>query len=108
MSPSPGDEPPPRSTGSSDRAWRRFGLVLAGGVVVVVAYHVVELVGALEDVAAGTETGAVWTILLMIFVVGLTVFGIGGGLLRALRREGEPDGEPDDDPDPGRPRPPVG
>lgn len=108
MNSPPGTEPPSGPTGSSDRAWRWFGLVLGAGVAVVIAYHVVELLGALDDVPAGTETGAVWTILLMIFVVGLTVFGIGGSLVQALRREGEPDGEPEPGSDPDRPRPPAG
>lgn len=80
---------PPEDPG---RAWRRFGIALGVGVAAVFLYEMVGLVRTLLQ-SSGVERGAVWAILLMILVTVLAVGLIGGGLARAIRREGE-SGEP--------------
>lgn len=62
----------------------RLGRALAVGSVVIVLLVLASLVVVLAR-SAGVEAGAIWTILLMIFVTFATVGGIGWGLWRAVR-----------------------
>lgn len=64
---------------------RRVGTALAVGGAAVVAYELVALVLSALRGPGGVDRGAVWAILLMIFVTFVTVGGIGWGLYRALR-----------------------
>lgn len=76
---------------------RLLGWVLAVGAVVVVLVELASLVRALAGGADPLETGALWTILLMILVTFGTVGAIGWGLFRAIR-DGSGEGpEPSED-----------
>lgn len=71
--------------GSSPLDRTTLGRALAIGSVVVVLLVLVSLVAIVLGPVAGMERGALWTILLMIFVTFGTVGGIGWGLYRSLR-----------------------
>lgn len=72
---------------------RLLGWVLAVGAVLVVLVELVNLVRALAGDADPLETGALWTILLMILVTFGTVGAIGWGLYRAIRQTSREGGE---------------
>lgn len=77
---------PPKEPDETDPlARRRIGWALAVGAAAVVLYEVGALVASAVGGAGGMDRGAVWTILLMIFVTFGTVGGIGWGLYRTLR-----------------------
>lgn len=69
--------------------WKWFAVALAAGAGLVFLFEIVQLVLSVPDLHEGHEKGAVWAMLLMIFVTLGTVAVIGGGLLLALRREGD-------------------
>lgn len=80
----------PDETDPLDR--RRLGWALALGAAAVVLYEVGALVASALGGPGGMDRGAVWTILLMIFVTFGTVGGIGWGLYRTLRDRDAADG----------------
>ena len=88
---------PPRGGELWDQ-WKGFCIALLVGCVVVFAFEMITLIGALDDFEAGMEKGALWAMLLMIFSTLGVVVVIGGGLYRAIRRDrgrgGTDDGPP--------------
>lgn len=82
-------------TGDPDpwQGWKKFGLFLGGGFLLVFVIEMVALVSSLGGFEMGHERGAVWAMLLMIFATLLAVVVIGGGLFLAIRREGRGEGE---------------
>lgn len=79
---------PDDGDGMLDR--RRVGWTLAVGGAVIVLFEIGVLLASALGGPGGMERGAVWTILLMIFVTFLTVGGIGWGLYRAIRDRDRP------------------
>lgn len=77
---------------------RRLGAALAVGAALVVLVELASLVRALAGESDPLESGALWTILLMILVTFGTVAAIGWGLYLAIRDSaGDNRGEVDPD-----------
>ncbi|MFQ5679106.1 MAG: arsenate reductase ArsC [Gemmatimonadota bacterium] len=70
------------------QGWRGFGILLLGGLGLVFIIEIVQLARSLFWLEEGRERGAIWAMLLMILAVFVAVLVIGGGLLRAIRRQG--------------------
>lgn len=78
------------------QGWKGFAIALGTGVAIVFAWQMVDLLGFLAGLDGGMEEGAIWAMLLMIAATMGTVVVIGGGLFRAIRREGRREADPGD------------
>lgn len=68
------------------QGWKGFAVLLLGGIAVVFAWQLVDLVRSLRVLEHGAERGMIWAVLLMVAALFVAVLGIGGGLLLAIRR----------------------
>lgn len=76
----------PRPPADPWQGWKGFAVLLLGGIAVVFAWQLVDLVRSLRVLEHGAERGMIWAVLLMVAALFVAVVGIGGGLLLASRR----------------------